>query len=140
MLGIDVCKKYIGLQEVRDNKQIKALLASKAIHSDIAIDPAVTSWCAAWANFCEREVGNHGTGKLNAQSFKTYGTAVDFDKAQEGDIVVFHFSFDQPWEGHVTYFVEDNGNNTLKCLGGNQHNMVDYANYIWDAVTDIRRP
>jgi len=140
MIGIDVAKKYLGLQEVKDNKQIKALLKSQAIHSDIAIDPAQTSWCAAWINFCEREVGNPGTGQLLANSFKHYGNEIDADDAQEGDIIVFHFPSDSPGHGHVTYFVEWNdANNTLKCLGGNQHNMVDYSSYIQDYVVAIRR-
>lgn len=140
MLGIDVAKKYIGLQEVRDNGKLRELLKLQAIDGDISIDPAQTSWCAAWVNFCERSVGNPGTGKLNAQSFLTYGEQIEEEDAIEGDIVVFHFPFDNAWQGHVTYFESwsDNTNQVL-CLGGNQSNMVKYSNYVQDYVKEIRR-
>lgn len=142
MKGIVIAHKYLGLQEVRDNKQLKALLHSQSIHGDIAIDPAKVSWCAAWINFCEREVGHKGTGKLNAQSFKTYGNPVkDFDDAKDGDIVIFHFPSDASWQGHVSYFSSwEDADNKVSCLGGNQHNCVDYSSYIQDYITDIRRP
>jgi len=140
MAGIDVARKFLGLQQVRNNRELRALLHSQAINGDIAIDPATTSWCAAWVNFCEREAGFHGTGLLNAQSFKTYGQKIDPDDAKEGDILVFHFPFDSDWQGHVTYFESwDDANNTVKCLGGNQNHSVAESNYIQDYVTDVRR-
>lgn len=139
-LGIDVAKKYVGLQEVRDNAKIQELLKSQSHHGDIDIDPAKVSWCAAWINFCERSVGNPGTGLLNAQSFKTYGKEVKEDDAVEGDIVVFHFPSDADWQGHVTYFKDWNdAHNQVTCLGGNQSNMVKYSTYIQDYVIAIRR-
>lgn len=142
MNGLDVARKYLGLQQNRDNAQLKALLRSQSIHGDIAIDPATTSWCAGWVNFCERESGKHGTGLLNAQSFKTYGAPiVDWDTAKEGDILVFHFPFDNAWQGHVTYFVSwDDAANTVNCIGGNQNHAVSSSNYVQDYITDIRRP
>jgi uncharacterized protein (TIGR02594 family) len=140
MLGVDVAKKYIGLQEVRDNKQLKSLLHSMSINGDIAIDPAKTSWCAAWINFCQRSVGLKGTGMLNAQSFNTFGIEIKEEDAQEGDILVFHFPSDSEWQGHVTYFIEwDDDNNKVKCLGGNQSNSVCYASYSQDYIKHIRR-
>ncbi len=140
MIGLDVAKKYVGLHEVRDNKQIKALLKSQALNGDIAIDPATTSWCAAWMNFCERESGQKGTGALNAQSFLKYGTRIKEDDAVAGDIIVFHFAEDADWQGHVTYFVSwDDDSNTVKCLGGNQHDSVDYSVYSQNFIQAICR-
>lgn len=138
--GIDILKPLVGLQEVRDNEKIKELLASKAINGDIAIDPAKISWCAATINYAERSVGNPGTGELNAQSFNTYGKEVGWDEAEEGDIVVFHFSFDADWQGHVTYFVKwDDENNSVECLGGNQSDSIKYSAYSQDSIKHIRR-
>lgn len=140
MLGIDVAKKYIGLNEVRNNTEIKSLLHSQAIHGDIAIDPATTSWCAAWINFCERESGHPGNGHLNAQSFETYGKDVADDDWKIGDIVVFHFSFDASWQGHVSYISSWNdGANTVTCLGGNQSNNVQLSTYNQDSIIKVRR-
>lgn len=140
MAGIDEMKKHLGLQEVRDRKALMLWFAANAKNKDIMVDPSVTSWCAASMNAAERAAGKPGNSHLNAQSFRTYGTKVELDDAQEGDIVVFHFPFDQPWQGHVTYFVSwDDVDNKVKCIGGNQSNMICYAEYIQDYVTDIRR-
>lgn len=140
MLGIDVAKKYVGLQQGLNNTQLRHLLASQAHNGDIAINPDTTSWCAAWMNFCERSAGNPGNGSLAALSFETYGNEVDPDHAQEGDILVFKFPFDAPGHGHVTYFVNwDDAANTVHCLGGNQSHMVKYSDYIQDYVVAVRR-
>ncbi len=139
MLGIDISKQYMGLDEVKDNKKIKDLLKSKAQHNDIQIDPATTSWCAAWVNFCERSVGNHGNGSLLANSFKTYGKEVKRGDEQEGDIVVFHFPSHLVWQGHVAYISEIK-NGIARCLGGNQDNKVKYSDYAAKHIVAIRRP
>ena len=140
MLGIDILKQHLGQQEVRDNKALKTWLKSQAINKDIAIDPAKISWCSAAINACEREVGHKGTGSLLAQSWLKWGTKVNPDDAQEGDVIIFHFPFNLAWQGHVGYFVEwDDEDNKVKCLGGNQQNMVCYAEYIQDYIIGIRR-
>lgn len=139
MRGIDFAKQYIGLEEVKDNQKLRELLASEAHDGDIAIDPAKTSWCAAFVNCMERMAGKPGTGKLNAQSFNTYGKEIDIDDAEQGDIVVFHFSGDADWQGHVTYFNMFIGENQVQCLGGNQSNKVCYSTYSCNAIRHIRR-
>lgn len=139
MSGYDVAKKYLGLQEVRDNAAIRVFLKSEAHNGDIDIDPAKISWCAAFINACERAYGHPGTGMLNARSFLKYGVEVDRDDAKPGDIVVFDFDHDGI-HGHVAYFDSfDDDDNLIKVLGGNQHNMVCFASYIQDYVIAIRR-
>lgn len=141
MKSIEIAKKYIGLQEVRDNKQLSALLKSQAIRGDIAIDPAKVAWCAGFVNFCEREAGNKGNGNLMARSFESYGQEIDWDDAQEGDIITFHFPNQPKENGHVAFFVRwYDDNNTVTVLGGNQNNKVCYNNYNQDDITAIRRP
>lgn len=136
MLGIEVAKQYIGKQEIRDRKELMAFMKKYKID----IDPSKTPWCAAFINATERAVGNAGTGKLNARSFLTYGTDVDGDDAQEGDIVIFSRGSNS-WQGHVTYFVEwDDKTNTVVVLGGNQSDMVCYSHYSQDRIIGIRRP
>lgn len=138
---VEFMRTMIGLNEVDNREELMGILRKYAINGDIAIDPSKTSWCAASVNACEREGGNKGTGKLNAQSFLTYGEDVEnWDDAKEGDIVVFHFPSDLDWQGHVTYFIEwDDNNNAVKCLGGNQRNGVNIASYSQDYIKAIRR-
>lgn len=140
MTGVEIAKTMIGLNEVKNNLIIKTYLKTEAIDGDISIDPAKISWCAAIMNAWERQAGNKGTGRLNAQSFLKYGAAVNFDDAEEGDIVVFHFPNEPAENGHVTYFISWNDDdNTVKCLGGNQSNSVCYSDYSQDYILDIRR-
>lgn len=140
MLGIDVAKQYLGLQERDDRSELMSLLRSKSRGGDINIDPSRTPWCAAFVNFCERSVGNSGSGRLNAQSFRTYGSEVEDEDWQRGDIVVFHFPSDSPANGHVTYIDSWNDTaGTVTCLGGNQHDSVEYSTYSQEYVQAVRR-
>ncbi len=139
-LGIDIAEKYIGLEEVKNNLQLRQFFQKNSRNVDIDINPETTSWCAAFINACERTVGNKGTGKLNAQSFNIYGTEISSDNIQRGDILVFHFPFDSSWQGHVTYFDSKDASGNLNCLGGNQDNSVKYSIYDKQYLKHIRRP
>lgn len=139
MKGIDVAKKYLGLQEIRDRHVLKSFFVSEAIHNDIVIDPATTPWCAAFVNACERVAGRKGTGRLNARSFLKYGAPIDLNQAQEGDIVIFSRG-SNGYSGHVTYFVAyEDSDDTIICLGGNQADMVNKAKYSCGRLLGIRR-
>ncbi len=140
MTGFECAKKYLGLEEVRDKAQLEALFKTYSHNHDMQVDPQETSWCADFMNCTQREAGGEGTGRLNAQSFKTYGTPVSDDDWRQGDILVFKFPSDQEWQGHVTYLNSwDDANNVVNCLGGNQSNKVCYANYSQDYVVSVRR-
>src|ERR1041385_5402096 len=122
MRGIDVAKQYLGLQENRDVKKLIAFFKEEEMP---ALNPATTPWCAEFIGACERKAGNKGTGKLNARSYLDYGTPVNIEDAQEGDILIFSRG-NNNWEGHVTYFVKIIDGDYVQCLGGNQQDMVCY--------------
>jgi uncharacterized protein (TIGR02594 family) len=137
--GIEVAKKYLGLEEKKDRKKLMEMFKV----AKIDLDPNTTPWCAAFVNGCEVAAGNKGNGKVNARSFLTYGKSVADEEgvyqAEEGDICVFSRG-NNGWQGHVTYFVEWNdANGTVKVLGGNQSDKVCYAYYKTDSLLDIRR-
>ena len=143
MLGIDLCKHYIGFDRHVNRSDIMMHLKSQAHEGDIVLDPATTAWCAAWMNFCERTVGNLGTGRVNARSFLDYGRPVDLESAERGDIIIFDFEHDGV-HGHVTYLdhrVElEDGAGGVVCLGGNQSDKVQYSTYGVVNLAGIRRP
>ncbi len=137
MRSIDIARQYLGFTETKNRIEFMNLFA----HAGIRLDPATTPWCAAFVNGCEWAAGNQGNKKVNARSFVVYGNEVsDWNQAQEGDILVFPRG-NNPWEGHVTFFVEwDDDKNLVKCLGGNQGDSVSYAFYNQDDILEIRRP
>lgn len=122
MSNISYCLKYLGLDEKKDRNKLMALFRGVGIN----IDPSTTPWCAAFANFIQKLQKKPGTGKLNARSFLTYGTAVKVPKP--GDIVVFTRGKNS-WQGHVAYFVQFIDKDTIQVIGGNQKDKVCYANY-----------
>lgn len=142
MLGVEVARQYLGCNRNDDEAKLDAFIKSQARDGDIIEDVATTAWCAGFINACERAVGNDGTGSLAALSFKNYGTSVNIEDAQEGDIIVFVFSFDSPGHGHVTYFENFKGFDKayVTCLGGNQSDNVQESTYGVNSIVAVRRP
>lgn len=135
MKGIEIAKKHLGQQEIRDRKALMAFFKQYGI----SCDPQTTPWCAYMVGACEKAVGNKGTGSGLARSYLKYGTAVKEEEAKEGDIVVFARG-SNGYSGHVTYFVKwDDASNTVIVLGGNQSDMVCYSHYSQDRILGIRR-
>lgn len=138
--GIDICRKYIGLSEEKNNNQLMALLKSQAINNDISINPKDTSWCSAFLNFCERSIGKKGTGSLMARSWSKIGTDT-LRSPVEGDVVVFSDMANDPPDpekGHVGYFLRFEGNQVWS-LGGNQGNKVCEKAFPRSKIIAIRR-
>lgn len=96
-----------------------------------------TAWCAAFVGAMLKRAGQKGTGKLNARSYLDWGVPVDRKDAREGDIVVFKRG-NSSWQGHVAFFVKDNGT-TISVLGGNQSNAVNVKGYKAADLLGIRR-
>lgn len=138
MLGIDIAKTKIGLQEKDDNTELRQFLKENSRQGDIDVDPATTPWCACFVNACEREAGNKGTGMQNARSFLDYGHIIPLAEIKYGDICVFPRA-NSSWQGHVTYFEKwDNG--ALICIGGNQADEVCEERFSPKSLLGIRRP
>lgn len=96
-----------------------------------------TAWCAAFVGAMLKRAGGKGTGKLNARSYLEWGTPIDRKDALPGDVVIFKRG-NSTWQGHVAFFVKDNGS-TLTVLGGNQSNAVNRKAYPAASLLGIRR-
>lgn len=96
-----------------------------------------TAWCAAFVGAMLKRAGGKGTGKLNARSYLEWGTPIDRKDAIPGDVVIFKRG-NSTWQGHVAFFVKDNGS-TLTVLGGNQSNAVNRKAYPAASLLGIRR-
>jgi uncharacterized protein (TIGR02594 family) len=96
-----------------------------------------TAWCAAFVGAMLKRAGMKGTGKLTARSYLEWGTPVDRKDARPGDVVIFKRG-NSSWQGHVAFFVKDNGS-TITVLGGNQSNAVNRKAYPAAQLLGIRR-
>lgn len=94
-----------------------------------------TAWCAAFANWCLKNTGHTGTGKLNARSFLKVGS--ETTTPVYGDIVVFWRESPKSWKGHVAFFIRET-KNWVYVLGGNQNNQVNIKAYRKNRVLQYR--
>lgn len=129
----------IGTVEWKDGSNPKVVAYFKdAGHPEVTDDQ--TAWCAAFVGAMLARAGMAGTGKLNARSYLDWGIRVAREDANPGDIVVLKRNNYSTWQGHVGFFVRDNGS-TITILGGNQQDAVNRRAYRVDAgqLLGIRR-
>lgn len=141
MKGIDIARKMIGFHENKDTKRLNSFLLDQVpLWKGLSVNS--TPWCAAFVNACEKEVGNKGTGMLNARSFLKYGKAIKMEDIAVGDIVIFERG-GSTWQGHVAY-VEGvdrgrDGSLLIRTVGGNQSDSVSVGWYPISRLLGIRR-
>lgn len=122
----EIAEREIGTMEWADGSNPKVVAYFKdAGHPDVKDDS--TAWCAAFVGAVLSRAGQSGTGKLTARSYLDWGRPVDRSEARPGDIVVLKRG-GSSWQGHVGFFVRDNGS-TITILGGNQSNAVNRRSY-----------
>lgn len=97
-----------------------------------------TAWCSAFVGAMLERAGIRSTRSLAARSYLQWGEPVERKDAKPGDVVVFWRGAPDGWQGHVAFFVKDNGL-TLTVLGGNQSDQVCETQYLASKVLGIRR-
>lgn len=130
--------EYIGLQEwpgSKHNPQIVAMFG-KVGHGWVQDDE--TPWCAAFVGSILAQLSLPHTGELAARSYQNWGTAVNENTVQPGDVVVLWRNSPSSWQGHVGFFVRFEGDRVV-LRGGNQGNAVTDAAYPRSRILAIRR-
>jgi uncharacterized protein (TIGR02594 family) len=132
----DYAKEEVGTTEWAkgDNPEVVEYYAESG---NAGVKQDSVAWCAAFVGAMLKRSGLKGTGKLNARSYLEWGVAVDRKDAKPGDIVVFKRG-NSTWQGHVAFFVKDNGM-TITVLGGNQSDSVNMSRYGAANLLGIRR-
>ncbi len=127
---IDHASQYKGLTEANDGKKLSNL---------VGVNVQTTPWCAAFVNAMLHTLGVPGTNSNLARSFLKFGTAVELEDAEPGDIVIFKRG-DSNWQGHVSIvFNYEKGSNSIQVLGGNQNDSVCLATYPVAKIIGVRR-
>ena len=120
-----------------DMKTGAAVIQKYLKDGGVGLDPKALAWCAAAMNASLAQVGLPGTGSPAAKSFLNYGNPVS--EPQHGDIVVFYRGPRNGEYGHVGYVDRINPDGSVRVLGGNQSQGVNYTNYPADQVAGYRR-
>lgn len=138
MDAYELAEKEIGTVEWKDghNPKVVAYFQDSG-HPGVKDDE--TAWCAAFVGAMLKRAGSVGTGQLTARSYLKWGAEVPRSEARPGDIVVLKRG-NSSWQGHVGFFVQDNGK-SITILGGNQSNAVNRKAYSVDGgqLLGIRR-
>lgn len=117
----EIAKKEMGVAEVAGTQHNKKILTyHKATSLGATSDE--TPWCASFANWCLKEMGEVGTNSAAAKSFAKWG--VELKKPVKGCIAVFT----RTGGGHVAIFDHED-KDYVYTLGGNQGNRVCVAAY-----------
>lgn len=135
MNAYELAQKEIGTVEWAKGDNPKVIQYFKdAGHPEVSTD--ATAWCAAFVGAMLARSGVKPTGKLNARSYLDWGVPVDRKNAKPGDVVIFERG--TGWQGHVGFFVKDEGA-LIKTLGGNQSDAVNIKGQQASKLLGIRR-
>ena len=109
----------------------------------VGVDPVRTEWCAAFVNAILEIEGIPGSetvseNPLMARSFLEWGSPINPQDIERGDIVVFPRGR-EGWKGHVGFYVGRAKDGSWIILGGNQANQVRYDLYDPKRALGIRR-
>ena len=133
---LDIAAGELGVHETTG-----AAATARIIEYDACTTLKATSdevpWCSSFANWVVEMAGGKGTKSAAARSWIGWGEVTR--NPQPGDIVIFdrHDAHNSN-AAHVAFFVGYVGDDLVRVLGGNQSDMVKYANYPKDKVLGYR--
>ncbi len=133
---VDVAKAEIGVKEVAGSKHNPRIVEYHQTTSLKAKDDE-TAWCSSFANWVMKQAGETGTNSAAARSWLNWGKKID--KPVPGAIVVFWRGSPTGTQGHVGFYMGEEGNNIL-VLGGNQSNGVNISKYSKSQLLGYRMP
>lgn len=128
--------EFYGLKEIpgeEDNPKIIQFF--KDIGYDWVKDDE-TGWCSCFVNWIAMKCGCERSFKLDARSWLQIGKEIL--NPELGHIVIFWRENKSSWKGHVGFYVGNDENDDIYCLGANQDNMVNIKLYSKDKLLGYR--
>ncbi|WP_454278971.1 TIGR02594 family protein [Sphingomonas sp. Marseille-Q8236] len=133
-------QRYTGRSE--NNAGDRNVLNDLFKQANVAIDPKITAWCAAFvnsvlaANGLQGTVTAKGAADLSARSFLNYGQSTD--DPNKGDIVVSRRGRNEA-QGHVGFYQGTDAKGNILVLGGNTSDKVGTSAIARKDVLGFRR-
>lgn len=116
-----IARDEVGVAEGQGDQRISQYFAT----TTLGPQPSSVPWCSAFVNFCVARGGDTGTNSALARSWLTWGQ--NAASLLPGCIVVL--SRGSPALGHVGFYVGNDGQGSIRLLGGNQHNAVNISSF-----------
>lgn len=92
--------------------------------------------CSAFVYWCIKEAGMVPKKSLVARDWLSWGVQVF--EPEIGDLAIFYRGEPGGWQGHVAFYVKNDGTNVW-VLGGNQSNRVSIEKYAGSKLLGYRR-
>lgn len=117
----------------RDNPRVIEYLHSTSLSAPMNNNDE-THWCSAFVNWCVERSGFEGTDSAWARSWLNWGQRITTPR--RGCIVVFSRG---TVSGHVAFFERQTAT-TVRVLGGNQQDEVNFSSFPKSRVLGYRVP
>lgn len=101
------------------------------------VDPTKDAWCAAYVNSQLKRNGIQGSGSPAADSFEKWGTPVDKNNIQPGDIIVGDYGGGS--RSHVMFANGTPKGGYVDLIGGNQSGKVTAGSIALSKIDYVRR-
>jgi uncharacterized protein (TIGR02594 family) len=137
MTPFEIARGLIGTTEGKGPENNPAIMAMYASVGHDWVEHDDVAWCAAFVGHCLEAAGIRSTRKLTARSYLDWGTPVEIEQAQQGDIGVIPRGR-STWQGHV-FFIDRIEGAWVWGLGGNQDNAVNVKRYPVSKLLGVRR-
>ena len=137
-----VATNELGVHEI-PGPESEARIIEYDSHTTLKATSDSTPWCSAFANYVADRAGEQykfkGTHSAAARSWLDWGVVLA--TPVKGCIVVIdRKDANNPNAAHVCFYDSNNGNGTIKCLGGNQSDSVKFSNFPTTKIIAYRAP
>jgi uncharacterized protein (TIGR02594 family) len=130
----DVAEEALNLgeaawRETGSNPYITALWEEIGYVTNASALADETAWCAVFVGAILKRSGNMYIQTSGSQNYSNYGTPVELEDLQKGDIVVFYRNGSESGFGHVGFATGNYDDERIEILGGNQSNTLNISRY-----------
>lgn len=130
---LTLAQNELGVHEISGEKSEERIIEYHK-HTSLKATSDEIPWCSSFVCFVVDSAGLKSTNNAAARSWLNWGLGLQ--TPVEGCIVVLKRG--NPPNGHVGFFVRNEGINHIIVLGGNQNDKVSYSKYLKSDVLDYR--
>ena len=132
---LNIAEHELGVHEIPGPQSEARIVEYHSATSLKATDDEVP-WCSAFVNWCMKQAGIEGTGSAVARSWLGWGVRLKVPAF--GCITVLKRG--NKWQGHVGFYLGSPTPDTIRIIGGNQHDSVSIENFHRSSVLGYRWP
>lgn len=123
---LKIALSQYGVKEITGDKHNQTIIDYAHDVGEDWVNDDETPWCSLFVKWCVWKAGFGILGKANARSWLKEGELTT--EPETGDLVIFKRG-SSSWKGHVGFYINYEGKELVRVLGGNQSNEVRISLY-----------